>query len=194
MSDHERVILFHSALGLRPAVLDWAERLRAEGHDVETPDLYDGAVFDDLDEGVAKADSMGMEEAMRRAQEAVTGSEPGYVLAGFSFGAAAAQGVAQNREGGRAVILMHGALKAEDVGPPWPARVPVQVHYAVDDPWVEADAADSLAESVRAAGGHAEVYVYPGSGHLFADPGQPDYDPELADQTYARVVEFLAAL
>jgi dienelactone hydrolase len=194
MSEREHVFLFHSALGVGPAVLDWAERLRGEGHEVETPDVYDGAVFDDLDEGVAKADAMGMEEAMRRAQEAVAGSEPGYVPAGFSFGAAAAQAVAQNREGAKGVILMHGALGAEDVGPAWPAGVPVQIHYAVDDPWVEADAAESLAVSVRAAGADADVYVYPGSGHLFADPGQPDYDPELADRMWSRVLAFLGGL
>ncbi len=39
------VVLLHSAYGLRPAVLDAADRLRRAGHQVDTPDLYDGHVY-----------------------------------------------------------------------------------------------------------------------------------------------------
>ncbi|MBB5933498.1 dienelactone hydrolase [Streptomyces zagrosensis] len=36
------IVLFHSAYGLRPAVHTAAERLRAAGHEVHLPDLYEG--------------------------------------------------------------------------------------------------------------------------------------------------------
>ena len=42
------IVLFHSALGLRPGVTAAADRLRAAGQTVHTPDYYDGEVFDDL--------------------------------------------------------------------------------------------------------------------------------------------------
>jgi dienelactone hydrolase len=48
------VVMFHSVLGLRPGVLGAADRLRAAGHTVHTPDLFDGEVFDDIDEGMRK--------------------------------------------------------------------------------------------------------------------------------------------
>lgn len=38
------VILFHSALGLRPGVHSFAEQLRKAGHTVTTPDFYNGEV------------------------------------------------------------------------------------------------------------------------------------------------------
>ena len=50
------IVLFHSALGLRPAVHRFADALRAAGHQVTTPDLFDGAVFDRLDELEAAAE------------------------------------------------------------------------------------------------------------------------------------------
>ena len=49
------VVLFHSVLGLRQGVISAAERLRAAGHEVHTPDLFDGEVFDDIDDGMRKA-------------------------------------------------------------------------------------------------------------------------------------------
>ena len=52
------VVLFHSVLGLRPGVIAAAERLRAAGHTVHTPDLYDGEVFDDLADGSRKEDTL----------------------------------------------------------------------------------------------------------------------------------------
>ena len=60
-------VLFHSVLGLRPGVIAAADRLRAAGHTVHTPDLFDGKVFDDLDGGMRKEDALGYREIARRA-------------------------------------------------------------------------------------------------------------------------------
>jgi dienelactone hydrolase len=44
------MLLFHHAHGLTPGVIAFAERLRRAGHTVHAPDLYEGQVFDSLDE------------------------------------------------------------------------------------------------------------------------------------------------
>jgi dienelactone hydrolase len=80
------VVLFHSVLGLRPGVISTAERLRAAGHTLHTPDYFDGEVFDDLDEGMRKEDALGYQEIARRAREYVAGLPDGVVFAGFSLG------------------------------------------------------------------------------------------------------------
>jgi dienelactone hydrolase len=85
----EHVVLFHSALGLRPAVRDFADRLSEAGHIVHTPDLYDGEVFEDLEHGMKKRESLGTQELAMRAQGAVADLPPGLVYAGFSMGARA---------------------------------------------------------------------------------------------------------
>ncbi len=78
---------------------------------------------------------------MRRAREAVVDLPTGLVFVGFSLGAVPAELLAA-RAGARGAVLMHAAIPIEELGEfgveRWPAGVPVQVHYAAEDPWVEA--------------------------------------------------------
>ncbi|WP_219927152.1 hypothetical protein [Prauserella shujinwangii] len=60
------VLLFHHALGLTPGVRAFADRLRAEGHVVHTPDLFDGQVFAELAEGVDFAERLGLDTVLDR--------------------------------------------------------------------------------------------------------------------------------
>ena len=191
------VVLFHSVLGLRPGVNSAAERLRAAGHTLHTPDYFDGEVFDDFDEGMRKEDALGYQEIARRAREYVAGLPDGVVFAGFSLGAVHAEVLAASRPGALGAVLMHSAVPVEALGEffgidRWPEGVPVQVHYAADDPWVEAEEeVVPLGEAVRGAGAAFEVYTYPGSGHLFADPDLPEYDRASSEAMWERVLAFL---
>ena len=183
------VVLFHSAAGLRPAVLRAADGLRALGHGVTTPDLYDGRTFTDLDEGVAHMRSIGWPELLTRAAAAVEGLPETLVYIGMSMGAGLAATVAATRPGARGVVLLYGPEVPEE---PWPAGVPVQAHYAVGDPWVDASSEVLLIRKVADAGGQVSLYVYPGSGHLLDDDDLPDpYDASAAAVLWLRVAAFL---
>ena len=191
------VVLFHSVLGLRQGVISAADRLRAAGHEVHTPDLFDGEVFDDIDDGMRKAEALGHRGVSSRAMSAVAGLPAGLVFAGFSMGTAYAELLAAGRPGALGAVLMHGAAPVEALGEffgvdRWPEGVPVQVHYAADDPWVEAEEEVApLEAAVREAGAEFEEYVYPGAGHLFADPDLPEYDRASSEAMWERVIAFL---
>ncbi len=190
------VVLFHSVLGQRPGVIAAAERLRAAGHTVHAPDYFDGEVFDDLDDGLRKEEALGYREIARRTSEAVAGLPKGLVFAGFSLGAVHAELLAASRPGALGVVLMHGAVPVEGLNEffgveRWPKGVPVQVHYAAEDPWVEAEEVGALGEAVRGAGAAFEEHSYPGSGHLFADPDLPEYDHASSETMWRRVLAFL---
>lgn len=189
------VVLFHSALGLRPGVTAAADRLRAAGHTVHAPDYYDGEVFGDLDEGLRKRDALGYAEIVRRSKEAVAGLPAGLVLVGFSLGAVPAELLAATSPGARGAVLMHAAIPVEGFGEfgveRWPAGVPVQVHYAAGDPWVEAGEVAALGDAVSGAGAAFEEHAYPGSGHLFSDPDLPEYDQASSEAMWRRVLDFL---
>jgi dienelactone hydrolase len=191
------VVLFHSALGLRPGVISAAERLRAAGHTVHTPDYYDGEVFDDLEDGLRKEESLGYQEIARRAREFAGGLPEGLVYAGFSLGALHAEVLAASRPGALGAVLMHGAAPVETLEEyfgveRWPEGVPVQVHYAEGDSWVEAkEEVVPLSEAVRGAGAAFEAYTYPGSSHFFADPDLPEYDRASSEGMWRRVLVFL---
>jgi dienelactone hydrolase len=107
------IALFHSALGLRPGVVAFADRLRAAGHAVHTIDSFDGETFDDMNRGAAKRDALGIPELIHRAQTGVEGLPAETVYAGFSMGTGAAELLAATLPGARGAVLMSGAL-----GPP----------------------------------------------------------------------------
>jgi dienelactone hydrolase len=187
-----KIALFHSGLGLRPGIHTFADRLRAAGHEVHVPDLYDGEVFSDLADGVRKRDALGIPELARRATESVASLPADIVYAGFSLGSAVAAFLATTRPGARAAILMEGAPQPSMWGvDAWPA-VPVQLHYADEDPWVTAAEVASLRSLVQASGVRYDEHTYRISGHLFADPELAAYDAAATDKLVARFLEFVA--
>ncbi|QKG19886.1 Dienelactone hydrolase [Actinomadura verrucosospora] len=186
------MVLFHSVLGLRPAVHDFAEALRGGGHEVHVPDLYAGAAFDDMDEALRYYEGIGVPEMIARTEASVAGLPKELVYAGFSNGGVSAEYLAASRPGARGAVLMHAAIPLPRIGlAEWPRGLPVQVHYAEDDPWRTPDGVDTLAASVRAADAPFEFFEYPVSGHLFADGGLPEYHPESARSMTARILGFL---
>jgi dienelactone hydrolase len=185
------IALFHSVLGMRPGILDAADRLHGQGHQVFPVDQYDGRVFDEYDEANAFVQQIGFPELMRRAVEAAENLADGFVCVGFSNGGGMAEYVATQRAVA-GVVMCSGALPLSMIGvDAWPAGVPAQIHYMTDDPFRHEGWAETVAESVTAAGGQAELFDYTGAGHLFTDATLPDeYDPDAAELLWQRVYSF----
>jgi dienelactone hydrolase len=189
------VVLFHSAYGLTPGVVQWASRLCHEGYTVHTPDLYDGDVFEDRLAAAAKVQDLGFDELIARSRAAVASLPDELVYAGFSNGGAFAELLAATRPGARGALLLHAPLPIRDLGwTVWPASVPVQVHFAEKDPLRSPPVIDRLASRVRRSGARFEEFGYPGSSHLFTDSGRPECDPAATELMLGRVMEFLGRL
>lgn len=190
-----RIVLFHSAYGLRPAVHAAAERLRAAGHEVHTPDLYDGKTFDDTDEAMAYRDEVGTDELLRRAVTAVAPllkpDQPGLVYAGFSLGGAIAQNLALADEQSRGLLLLHGT---SDLREDASTEIPVQLHVADPDVFETEDWLNTWYLQMLRAGADVEIHRYRGAGHIYTDPELPDYDAEAAERTWSTALDFLAEL
>jgi dienelactone hydrolase len=188
-----QIAVFHSVLGVRPGVLDAAQRLRAAGHEVLVVDQYDGRVFDDYAEAAAFAEAIGYPALMARAEAAVAALRDGFVALGFSNGGGMAEYVATRRPVA-GVVMLSGTLPLEMLGAPgWPAGVPAQIHYALHDPNRRQEWVDAVADAVRAAGAPLETFDYPGEGHLFTDPSLPaEHDPAAAEELWERVLAFCA--
>lgn len=186
------VLLFHHAQGLTAGVLAFAERLRVAGHEVTTPDLYAGRTFAGLAEGVAHARSLGFDALVEQGVGAAEGMPQDLVYAGFSLGAMPAQTLAQTRPGARGALLLHACLPLSELGGTWPAGVGVQIHGMDADPeFAGSGDLDAARELVAAVEG-AELFVYPGDAHLFADPGLDGYDEAAAALLEQRVLDFLS--
>ena len=184
------IVLFHHAQGLTEGVRAFADALRAAGHLVHTPDLYEGRTFADLEEGVAHARSLGFETVVERGVGAAAGLPAELVYAGFSLGLMPAQTLLQTRPGARGALLLHGAVDPADLGGAWPAGVPGHIHVMEGDDWGDVEVAQQLAASVD----EVELYLYPGDQHLFTDSSLPAYDAGPAGLVRQRVLAFLAGL
>jgi dienelactone hydrolase len=184
------LLLFHHAQGLTAGCLAFAAGLRAAGHTVHAPDLYDGQTFAALAGGVAHAERIGFDAILERGRRAAEGLPPGLVYAGLSLGVMPAQLLAQTRPGARGAVLLHGAVPPAELGGPWPAGVPLQIHTRDADPLGDAAVARELVRTVPGA----ELFLYPGDAHLFSDSSLSDYDPEAAALLQRRVLGFLARL
>ncbi|MBM0125307.1 dienelactone hydrolase family protein [Pimelobacter simplex] len=189
------VVLFHHARGLTDGVRQFADSLRSAGHVVHTPDLFDGALPESLDAGLALLRELG-DEIDARADRAVAALPEALVYAGFSVGEAAAQRLAQTRPGARGALLYESCIPVtgEWAFGPWPDGVPVQVHGAEGDEFFGEDlpAAKELVETVGP--GLAELFLYPADGHLFTDSSLPTYDAAATAVVIERSTEFLARL
>jgi dienelactone hydrolase len=189
------VVVFHHVQGLTDGMLAFAEQLRAGGHTVHTPDLFDGERPQTVEDGVAHVGSLGDEVLAERAERSLADLPEGLVYAGFSWGAATAQRLAQTRPGARGALLYEACipLTGDWAFGPWPDGVPVQIHGMDQDPFFalegDIDAARQLVDTVGPD--LAELFVYPGDRHLFTDSSLPSYDAEATALVVKRSRELL---
>ena len=163
------------ASSTKPAVMSWrAPTVPFEGSWAQAT----AAGFDDIRErGVRVADELPSE----------------LVYAGFSLGVLPAQKLAQTRPGARGALLFYSCLpiSGEWAFGPWPDGVRVQIHGMDNDPIFvgEGDihAAREIVEKVE----DAELFLYPGDQHYFADSSLPSYDANATALLTSRVLAFL---
>ncbi|MEU6604078.1 dienelactone hydrolase family protein [Streptomyces shenzhenensis] len=188
------VVLFHHVLGHTPGVTGFADELRRAGHTVHTPDLFEGRTFATLDEGMAHVGQIGFGEVIERGARAVEDLPAELVYAGFSLGVLPAQMLAQTRPGARGALLYYSCVPATEFGPAWPEDVPVQVHGKESDPLFADEGDLDAARELVASADRAELFLYPGDQHYFADRTLPSYDAVAAQLLLDRSLALLHTL
>jgi len=188
------VLLFHHAQGLTAGVIAFADELRAAGHTVHTPDLFDGSTFRSIDEGMAFVKEFGFEAIVERSERLADDLPSDLVYAGMSLGEMAAQKLAQTRPGARGALLFYSCIpvRGEWAFGPWPDGVPVQIHGMDADPIFVGEGDIESAREIVEEADDAELFLYPGDQHYFADSSLPSYDADATALLTRRVLEFLA--
>jgi dienelactone hydrolase len=188
------VLLFHHAQGVTPGIRAFADEIRAVGHTVRVPDLFDGRTFDSIDEGMAFVKGQGFDALRERGVRTADELPAGLVYAGFSFGETIAQQLAQTRPGARGALLFYSCMpiSGEWAFGPWPDGVPVQIHGADHDPIFVDEGDIDAAREIVATVPDAELFLYPSDQHYFADSSLPSYDADATALLMTRVLDFLA--
>jgi len=188
------VLLFHHAQGLTPGIGAFADDLRAAGHTVHTPDLFDGRTFESIPDGMAYIEANGFDELRARGVRLADGLPSGLVYAGLSFGVTIAQQLAQTRPGARGALLLYSCvpITGDWAFGPWPEGVPVQIHGMDADPFFVGEGDIDAAREIVATVDDAELFLYPGEQHYFSDSSLPSYDAAATALLTERVLAFLA--
>lgn len=186
-------MMFHHALGLTSGIQSFADQLRAAGHLVHTPDLFEGRLFHSIEDGLAHIQEVGFETMMERGVRMADALPNGLVYCGFSFGVLPAQKLAQTRAGARGALLIYACVPISGPGSfgPWPIDVPVQIHGMDQDPIFVGEGDIDAAREIVAKGKNAELFLYSGNQHYFADSSLSTYDVGAASLLTARVLGFL---
>jgi dienelactone hydrolase len=179
------VVLFHHALGLTKPLREFAAALRGAGHTVHTPDLFDGQTFDTIEDGMAYSEEIGGPMAIvDRARVAVDELPNEVVYVGFSLGVMPAQSLAQTRPHARGAVLCYAALPLGRWGDNWPETWPEGVRLQLHI--LEGDEDFEIAQGLAATAPRAELFVYSGTEHYFAE-----HDHRAAALLTERVLAFL---
>ncbi|WP_392709454.1 dienelactone hydrolase family protein [Rhizobium ruizarguesonis] len=187
------ILLFHHAQGLTPGVRSFADDIRAAGHIVHAPDLFDGRTFPSIEAGIAYIGEIGFDAMRERGVRLADELPPTLIYAGFSFGVLPAQKLAQTRPGARGALLFYSCLpiSGEWAFGPWPDGVAVQIHGMDNDPIFVGEGDIDAAREIVETAEDAELFLYPGDQHYFADSSLPSYDADATALLTLRVIEFL---
>lgn len=187
------VLVFHHAQGLTPGMHAFAADLRAAGHVVHLPDFFEGRTFASIEEGVAHIEAVGFDEMRERGVRLADALPENLVYAGFSFGVLPAQKLAQTRPGARGALLFYSCIpiSGQWAFGPWPEGVPVQIHGMDNDPIFVGEGDIDAAREIVEKAGDAELFLYPGDQHYFADSSLPSYDAGATALLTQRVLAFL---
>jgi carboxymethylenebutenolidase len=182
------VLVVHPWWGLNQTVRDYGAALAREGFTVGLVDVFEDHVVTAIDDAQKQIETY-WEAAPGRVRAAIselvdaTGEAVGGV--GFSFG-----GFHLLDRLGESLPLRR--VTAYYATHPLPAgHVPVQAHFAADDPYESAEDMTTLAEALATAGPPNAGYTYPGTRHWFAEPDRPEYDAAAAALAFERTVTFL---
>jgi dienelactone hydrolase len=187
------VLLFHHAMGQTEGFKAFADELRQAGHTVHTPDLFEGRTFGSIDEGMAHVEELGFGEIIARGDRAADTLPNELVYAGFSLGVVPAQKLTQTRPGAQGALFFYSCVPASEFGG-WPTGVPVQIHGMDADPFFVGEGDIDAAREIVESNDDAELFLYPGDDHYFADSSLPTYDAEATALLTQRVLAFLDAL
>lgn len=167
------IVLVHDWFGVSRFYLDAAQRLADKGYRVVAVDLYDGRRATTHDEAGALMQTMDAALAAKKidaAVESLTAGQPRRLgIIGFSMGGKPALEAAMRNRAIVASAIWYGEVDTHPVRLKKLAGPMLLVVGSRDGPAAASNAA-ALSMAADEAGGQAEVFVYPGAAHAFAQP------------------------
>jgi len=192
------LILIHEWWGLTPDIKETADRFAAQGYVALAVDLYAGEATDDpsVARVLATAVREDMDGAFTNLEGAVQFLESQsnvqndkLASVGWCFGGGWSYEMAKNDLGIESSVIYYGRFNPEDDLSKM--RATVLGHFGEDDTSILVDDVEEFRATLMTLSGEHQIFIYPNSGHAFANEGRPSYVPESAMLAWERTLEFL---
>lgn len=194
------VILIHEWWGLNDQIRGMADRYAQEGYVALAVDLYSGEATTDADDARALASSV-----RSNAQRAFTNLSQAFAYlasfadervdeeriasVGWCFGGGWSYQMASNNLGTAASVIYYGFFNPED--DLTLMRAKILGHFGEEDRAISVDSVEAFQARLRTLSGEHEIYIYPNSGHAFANETGSAYNADAAEEAWQRTLEFL---
>lgn len=189
------LVVVHEWWGVNDDIRRMCSRFAAEGFAALAIDLYDGRHTSDASEAMQLSTEMKTAVAMEKIEGAVrhlasdartTGK---VAVTGFCLGGGMSLAAANTVPGLAAAVPFYGTPR-DELAQFGRFAIPIQGHYAKDDPFVRAERVHELAARAKAAGVDFEVHFYD-AHHAFMREGSEAYDERSAALAWSRAIAFL---
>jgi carboxymethylenebutenolidase len=188
------LFVIHEWWGLNDNIKEEAERLFGELEEVNVwaLDLYDGKVATNPDNAGKFMQSVKEERARAiiNGALAMAGDDAEIATVGWCFGGGwslKASIMAEDR--GKACVLYYGmpVQKADELAP---IEAPILGIFAEKDGWITPEVATNFENLAKATGESIAIHQFDAE-HAFANPSNPAYNEEAAQQANKLTLEFL---
>lgn len=191
------VILIHEWWGLNDNVRAMANRLAGEGYMVLAVDLYNGAVAESREAArvlmLEVVEERGAAEDNIRSAYAFleTAGAPRIGSLGWCFGGGWSLNTALLfPEDLDAAVIYYGQV-TNDEDKLRPVEAPILGLFGGADTGISVESVEGFRLALENLGKDADIQIYPGVGHAFANPTGQNYNAPAAEDAWRKTVEFL---
>lgn len=189
------VVLIHENRGLRPEIKQAADDLAKEGYLVLAVDLFNGQVLETQEEAravTAQFDQAAGVANMRAAAQYLRAQGATKVGSwGWCFGGRQSIELAISGEPLDATVVYYGGGMATTTERLAPITWPVMGVFGDQDQVIPTSTVQAFEDSLNTLGVENEIYVYPGVGHAFANPSNPNHAPAETADAWEKTIRFL---
>lgn len=188
------VVLIHEWWGLNDHIREAAEKLASQGYRVLAVDLYNGKVATTTADAQKYRTSINQQETIENLTSAVTflknqGAEK-IASFGWCFGGGKSLELALSGVDLDATVIYYGQL-VTDTEKLKAIEWPVLGIFGDKDTSISTTSVAMFDGALDSLNIQNEIYMYPGVGHAFANPSNPNYAPTETADAWEKTLAFL---
>jgi carboxymethylenebutenolidase len=192
------VLMFHEWWGLNDNIKAMARRLAGQGYVVLAVDLFGGTVAATPEQAMqlmdaALKDKEAIGQNLRGAMDYLATQTPASAIAtlGWCFGGSMSFETARMFPDKVAATVIYYGQVPSDRATLEPLNMPILGIFAGKDDHITPESARAFEKTLHQLGKEAEVTVYDGVGHAFANPSGTNYRKAEAEDAWQKTLTFL---